>query len=239
MNDLLYLYLDFDPDDNYTVTEIEKLLPKIDDLLKSYGWEYMGFRNMYRPIADHDGDDTCHDAKNAVINAEWLKKYNPHFAVGTQTRVCDLNEIIIDRVGNISEEKFNRYEKYYKAKGSYVHGIVVDENNVLRDGYITYLLAKDNERIPDIMLARKNQMLKKAVIGRYVTHTANGFEKTNEDKDVWYYDIEPAVIPGDILKVQTNQGERMICVERIIYLVGSHDCSIYRDVLAQTTFVCR
>ena len=41
-----------------------------------------------------------------------------------------------------SPEKLWYYEKYYQKKHQLPHAIVVDENKQLRDGYISYLLAK-------------------------------------------------------------------------------------------------
>ena len=60
-----------------------------------------------------------------------------------------------------------------------------------------------------------------------------GFGKIDgEDKyGIWYYEIDPAVIPGDILLVETEQGPKEICVEKIAYLAGPHYCSVHQHVL--------
>lgn len=82
MNDIMYLYFDFDQKDQQVVDAIEKLLPGVDALLKDKGWEYTGFQNMYRPVKGTDPDETFDAAMKAVEEAEYLKGYKPFFKVG-------------------------------------------------------------------------------------------------------------------------------------------------------------
>ena len=83
------------------------------------------------------------------------------------------------------------------------------------------------------MRVRSGQIFKKAVRGRFVNRIENGFKATDE-RDVWYYELDPAVIPGDILRVDTDGGVREICVEKIFYLAGSYECGIHKNVIEHT-----
>ena len=238
MNDLMYVYLDFDPADKAVMQEVDRILIKLDDLLKEHNWEYMGHQNMYRPVKGTDPDDTYHEAQQAVLNAEWLKQYKPYFAMGALTNACDMEKIIIENEKPVPEEKLKRYSEYFDHKKEYAHGIIVDENNVLRDGYATYVLARGSVRRPDIMMVRSGQIFKKAVRGRVADRTENGFKDTDE-RGTWYCDIEPAVIPGDILRAETDEGIREIRVERVFYLAGKYACGKYKDVVEHTGLVDR
>ena len=233
MYDVMFAYLNFDPDDKAVVEEIDRVLLKMDELLKEHSWEYTGFRNMYRPVEGTDPDETYHDAESAVLNAEWLKPYNPRFWCGMLTNACDIEKIIVVDERPVPEEKIKRYSDYYDCKKEYAHDIIVDENKVLRDGYTTYLLSKGNGRRANIVMVRSGQIFKKAVRGRFVNRIENGFKDTDE-RDVWYYELAPAVIPGDILRVDTDGGVREICVEKIFYLAGSYECGIHKNVIEHT-----
>ena len=50
MNDLLYVYLEWDPTDLEKNLKVETLFPRLDALLEEHGWEYTGLQNMYRPV---------------------------------------------------------------------------------------------------------------------------------------------------------------------------------------------
>ena len=223
MNDILYVYLNFDPDNRDEAEKVEKILPRIDALMKDNGWQYTGLQNIYRPIEGTDCDETCYRVEEAIKNADWLKEYKPYCRIGVWTNACDIGKIIIQDMKPVPEEKMKRYTDYFREKNKYVHAIVVDENHVLRDGYTTYLLAKENhnER-PNVIQVCSGQIFKKVVIGKI----------DGEDKyGIWYYEIDPAVIPGDILLVETEQGPKEICVEKIAYLAGPHYCSVHQHVL--------
>ena len=147
MNDVLYLCFDMESKDRETVHAIEKLLPDADALLEKTGWEYTGFQNMYRPVKGTDPDDTYDDAIRAIRDADWLKDYKPHFRIGTLTNACDLGEIVIQGEEPLDEEKLHRYREYYEKERSFAHGIIVDEENVLMDGYMTYLIAREKNML--------------------------------------------------------------------------------------------
>lgn len=222
MNDILYLYFDFDPKDQKAIDAIEKLLPDVDALLKEKGWEYTRFQNMYRPVEGTDPDDTFDNAMKAIEDADWLKQYKPFFKVGTLTNACGLEQIIIQGEEPLDEEKLRRYRDYYEKTKHYAHGIIVDENHVLKDGYMTYLIAKEERYRPDIMLVRRGQRFRKVVVGKYIGG--------DEQRHGWYYDRSPAVVPGDVIPVPEDDGVKQMLMERGFYVAGKHDCEKYKAI---------
>ena len=222
MNDIMYLYFDFDQKDQQAVDAIEKLLPGVDALLKDKGWEYTGFQNMYRPVKGTDPDETFDAAMKAVEEADYLKGYKPFFKVGMLTNACGLEEIIIQYEEPLDEEKLRRYREYYEETKQYAHGIIVDENHVLMDGYMTYLIAKGETYPPQIVQVRRGQQFRKAVGGKYIGG--------DEQRHGWYYDHGPAVVPGDVIAVPENEGVMQMLVERVFYVAGKHDCEKYKAI---------
>ena len=234
MKDLLYVYLNFDPNNPNEMADVSERLIRMDELLKDHGWEYTGLRNAYRPISGTDGDETCHDAADAVRNAEWLKQYSPYFGIGTWTNACDISEIVIEGRRSLSKQKLQKYTEYHEKTGLYAHGIIVDEKNVLMDGFTTWLLAKDGGRRPEVMVVRRGQVFKKVVSGKHVIKTDSGFQETGNRSYSWYYNRWEPVVPGDILSVRTKQGLRYMRVDRIWYVAGAHDCGVYKTVRRHT-----
>lgn len=234
MNDILYLYLNFDESNEAELSTVEKLLPKADQLLKAHGWEYTGFRNMYRPVSGTDPDDTYYDAEKAIEKAEWLKPYKPYVVTGTRTNACNLDEVVIGDERPVRLEKLRRYADYYDKEKRYAHGIIVDENNVLIDGYTTYVLAKEGRMRPDIMRIKNGQLHRKVVCGKHIVRAGEGFQEAGKKPYAWYYDHGPAVVPGDILLVRTHRGKRLMRVDRIYYVSGRHACRRHRRVFEHT-----
>lgn len=222
MNDVLYLYFNIDQNDPKAMENMEKLLPDADEILKRKGWEYTGFQNMYRPEKGTDPDDTFNAAMEAILEAEELKPYRPYFKTGTLTNACDLKEIIIENKKPLDEEKLQRYREYYEKTGQYAHGIIVDENDVLMDGYMTWLIAREVKRRPEIVQVRRGQQFRKVVCGKYI----GGDETLHQ----WYYDAYPAVVPGDVIPVPEADGEEQLLVERVYYVAGKHDCGKYKAI---------
>ena len=218
MNDLLYVYLEWDPTDMEKNVKVETLFPRLDALLKEHGWEYTGMQNMYRPVKGTDPDDTYTQARQALKDAQWLKEYNPHTATSTWTNACELNEIVIEHAGDIDEAKLNKYREYYQKNHKFAHGIVVDdEEHVLLDGYTTYLIAKENAKAhPEIMQVRRGQVFRKIVVGKL---------EGEENLPCWYYDDGPAVCPGDVL---VDVDGRQMEVDHIGYVAGKHACEKYK-----------
>ena len=208
----------------------------MDKLLLKNGWEYTGFRNMYRPVQGTENDETWHKAEMAVLEDEKLKKYKPYFVFGVMTSHCGLSEVVIKGMSPVTEEKLKAYEEYYDRKKTFAHGIVVDENNILRDGYATYLIAKEKNASPAIMCARSTQPIRKIVSGVHVRETEDGFEDKRDNRIyTWYYDLRDAVLPGDILCVRTKYGKSLIRVDKISYVAGEYSCrNLHKDVRRHT-----
>lgn len=234
MHDTMFVYLQLDNSHSDISADVEQKIRMIDELLKEHGWQYTGFRNMYKPLSGTDPDETFHKAEHAVLDAEWLKQYKPYLLVGVQTNICSLNEIVIRDMSPVSEEKMQKYKEYYVRKKQYAHGIVVDENNVLRDGYTTYLLAKDGGVSPDIMRVRNSQVFRKVVYGRHVHRVKGGFEVLGAKVYAWYYNRKEAVVPGDILCVNTTKGIGYMRVEGIRYAAGPQECARHKTVRRHT-----
>ena len=238
MIDMLSLFLQFDQDDPDVVEDVENCIKKIDNLLLDNGWEYSGCRNLYLPVKGTENDETWHKAMEAVSNEEEFKKYKPYFNLGSLTNSCGLDEVVIKGMSPVREDKLKKYEEYFDRKHEFAHGIVVDENNVLRDGYATYIIAKEKNASAAIMCARSTQPIRKIVRGMHVRKTKDGFEyKSDSRAYIWYYDLREAVVPGDILRVRTKYGKYLIRVCEINYVAGVYSCrEHYKKVCSHTGY---
>ena len=103
-----------------------------------------------------------------------------------------------------SPEKLWYYEKYYQKKHQLPHAIVVDENKQLRDGYISYLLAKKYNVRADVCEMISGQPMRKIVKGIHVKFSDGNWRKKGNKRYVWIYTLKEPVIPGDILLVKTK-----------------------------------
>ena len=120
----------------------EELLDRIDRLLLDYGIRYSGIRNLYMPVENSDRDHRIYAACQALKKAGWMKKKLAEVSVLNRTDVCTMDEIRLDYMTMPRPGKLEYYEKYYLLSGGLAHGIIVDENRQLRDGYTSYILAK-------------------------------------------------------------------------------------------------
>ena len=77
-----------------------------------------------------------------------------------------------------SPEKLWYYEKYYQKKHQLPHAIVVDENKQLRDGYISYLLAKKYNVRADVCEMISGQPMRKIVKGIHVKFSDGNWRVT-------------------------------------------------------------
>ncbi len=228
MIDVLYPYLCFDQNDPEVRADVDECIKILDKIMLENGWEYTGVHNMYRPVKGTDNEDTWHKAEKAVIGDERLRKYKPYFIHGIWENFCDLDEIIVDGMAPVKEEKMKRYEEFYDRHHSFAHGIVVDENKKLRTGYTTYLIAKEKNARPKVMWANSKHPIRKLVHGRHVTKKGDGSKVAGSKIYTWYCDICDAVVPGDILCVRTKYGKCLMRVEEITYAAGNYDCNQYR-----------
>lgn len=86
-------------------------------------------------------------------------------------RRCPIEKIQTDMMLDSSPEKLWYYEKYYQKKHQLPHAIVVDENKQLRDGYISYLLAKKYNVRADVCEMISGQPMRKIMFFPISRHT--------------------------------------------------------------------
>lgn len=227
MNESLYVYLNLDTEKEQ---ESEELIWRMDQLLLTAGMKYSGISNMYIPVDIQKRDRAVFRAEELLRSTDWLKGILAYSAVGTLTNACPIEEIRTDRMQNPMPGKLRYYEQYYQKTNHLPHGIVVDENRQLRDGYISYLLAKKYHARADVCEMVSGQPLRKLVTGVHVVfRDGKWIKKTNKGYN-WIYTKKAPVIPGDILLVDTKRGTSFICVSRITYIAGQEFCSNYKKV---------
>ena len=130
-----------------------------------------------------------------------------------------------------SAAKLDYYEKYYQQSHMLAHGIVVDEDGQIRDGYTSYIIAKKHGIRPDVYEAFKGQPLRKTVEGQHVLRDGNSWKVKSDKSYIWNYTLKNPVIPGDILKVKTKKGQAFICVNKIDYVTGKEFCKEHKSVI--------
>ena len=227
MNECLTVYLKLDMENE---AENEALIRRIDELLLTVGMKYSGMMNMYLPVDRQKRDQAVFRAEEILRNTDWLKDILAYTEVGTMTNVCPIENIQTGMMSNPSPEKLWYYEQYYQKNHQLPHAIVVDENQQLRDGYISYLLAKKYNARADVFEMVSGQPLRKIVTGTHVKFSEGNWRKKGNKRYVWIYALKEPVIPGDILLVKTKRGTDFICVESIEYAAGEEFCSRYKKV---------
>ena len=129
-----------------------------------------------------------------------------------------------------SAGKMEKYEEYFRKTGTFAHAIVVDEKNVVKDGYVTYLLAKRFHSIPEIVETKAEDSFYKVVQGFHVRFEDDAYVRCSEMEYVWIYNEKKPVVPGDILVVDTRYGDALMCVSEIFYLPGKVEFSPHKKV---------
>lgn len=227
MNESLSVYLDLDVE---KWGQNEVLIRRIDRLLLTVGMKYAGFLNMYIPVEKQKRDQIVFRAEELLRETDWLKDVLAFTLVGTCTNVCPIGEIRTDGMSHPSPEKLWYYEQYYQKTKRLPHAVVVDEEKQLRDGYISYLLAKKYDAHVDICGMVSGQPLKKIVKGEHVRFSDGKWRRKSDAWYIWIYELKEPVVPGDILLVNTKTGADFICLERIEYAAGHAFCSKYKTV---------
>ncbi len=199
-------------------------------MLLTVGMKYSGIMNLYTSIDEQKRDQTVFRAENLLRNTDWLKDILSHISIGTITNACLLDELQTDLMSNPSPEKLWYYERYYQETKQLPHAIAVDENKQLRDGYISYLLAKKYDARAEICEMVSGQPLRKIVKGRLVVFSDGKWRQKSNKRYIWIYTLKEPVVPGDILLVNTKKGRAYICVDRIEYVAGQGFCSRYNTV---------
>ena len=237
MYDMIFVYLDYNSDDEEERVCVEEDIKYIDTLIEKQGWKYSGVANMYIPMERDTREETIIGVLEAIDSDERLRKYKPKVISGMQTNSCSLKEIDIRHMTEPSVVKYNRYEKYYLENTELSHGIIVDENRKIRDGYIAYLLSEKYGCNVDITEVPKGSSIAKLVIGHHVEYDAE--QKTyvmrNDKRYAWVYTIREAVVPGDILLVRTSKGNAYMQVEKIINIAGKKTIRRHKKVKRNIT----
>ena len=228
MNEGLTVFLNLNEGD---LDENEALIKRIDELLLKCGMVYTGVGNMYKPVEEKDRDRAVFDAYRALNEAVWLKGILAYIPVMNQIDVCSMEKILLDHMTEPSAAKLEYYEEYYQKSHTLAHGIVVDECGQLRDGYTSYIIAKKYGIRPDIYEAFAQQPLKKIVKGQHVLRDGDTWKVKSDKIYIWNYTLKSPVVPGDILKVQTQKGKTFICVRKIEYITGKEFCQEHRNVI--------
>lgn len=217
---MVYLNLNLNPGIEQHLRNNE-ILSKLDELLLSEGMVYSGVQNLYHAQNQRERDSAAVRAIKALRNAEWLKGIYRNAAILDRTDVRSLEEIKLEGMSVPSVFKQEYYENYYLQKKKCSHGIVVDENGRLRDGYIAYLLAQKYGFCPVVYEAWSEQPLWKTVAGRHV-YLKNGITKICSRKVYqWIYSLRTPVVKGDILLAKTKIGYSPMVVDNISYMTGT------------------
>ena len=227
MNECLYVYLNLDLERE---EEKEALIERMDELLLTVGMQYSGMQNMYIPTDRTNRDQAVFRAEKALRSTDWLKGILAYTLVGTLTNACPFEEIQTNQMSDPSQEKLLYYEQYYQKTKRLSHAIVVDEKKELRDGYISYLLAKKYGIQAEICEMVSGQPLRKIVKGRHVELSGGAWRKKGSRSYIWIYSLRKPVVPGDILLVNTKRGADFICVDKVDYAAGKEFCSRYKKV---------
>ena len=233
MYDTMYVFLDYDIDNLEERFGIEKEIQYLDTLVEKYGWKYSGFANMYIPIVRETREETLGKVVEAIASDERLKRYSPRIMNGTLTNACALGEIVVKHMVKPGDIKFGRYERYYLENKELPHGIIVDEDKKIRDGYISYLLAKKHGCKADVIEVPQESAISKLVIGHHVEYNKeqNTYTIKKNKRYAWIYNLKEAVVKGDILLVQTSKGHAYMQVEKINNIAGKDEISKYKKVI--------
>lgn len=199
-------------------------------MLLTVGMKYSGIMNLYTSIDEKKRDQTVFRAEELLKNTDWLKGILTCTLRGTITNACPIEEIQTDLMSHPFPEKLWYYEQYYQKTKQLPHAIVVDENKQLRDGYISYLLAKKYAVRADVYKMVSGEPLRKIVKGRHVVFSNGKWKKKSNKRYIWIYSLKKPIVLGDILLVNTKKGRAYICVDRIEYTAGKGFCSRYNTV---------
>ena len=222
MNEGMTIYLNFEEKEAH---RLEPIIQRIDDFLENFGIKYSGFANYYVPACREERDYAVYAATRALRGVTWLKGLLAHVLVSHNILVCPIEKIDVSRMSEPTPEKMKYYEDYYLENKELAHAIVVNENGEIRDGYISYLLAKKYNIRAEVLEALQRQPLKKVVIGRHVKFSEGKWKVKSDKCYCWSYNLDKPVVPGDILQVITRKGIAYMQVDKIGYVTGKEFCN--------------
>ncbi|MGN0405762.1 MAG: hypothetical protein ACI4F1_11110 [Bariatricus sp.] len=183
---------------------------KVDEIVRPYHLKWV-FQNMYTVERGFDEDLAVSGARKALQEDEWLKG-RIHISVWRSITTCRLDEINTEAMSEPEPGKIKKYREYFEQHGiseytlTYPNLIVVDHDKNLLDGYISYLIMKEKGFTrAECLVADRDSRLKKFVYGIH-------WMGQNEKEYRWAYPLQDAVVPGDMLLVDTRFGEKLIKV---------------------------
>ena len=147
------------------------------------------------------------------------------------TSILNLDKINVSGMSTPKPETLAYYEAYYLAEGQFANAITVDEHWNIRSGYVTYLLARKYGVRPPIFEVRASRSLIKVVRGRNVRYMAWEWKVVNTRLISRICTLKEPVVPGDILRVEAQNGEIYMQVESVEHVDGTVGCAGMRKTL--------
>lgn len=237
MNEVVYIYLKLG---NVKEEELDELINRMDEMLLPIGLKYSGIHNMYIPQDYKRRDDIVFDAIHMLETCDWLKGIYDYAMTGSRCFNKDLNAIDCSGMIPPKGSKIAYYEEYYLKTNELPHGILVDENDCLTDGYISYLIAQkynlrqNTFKGPEVYRVESEVPHEKIVEGRHVAFGKDDIIIKSEKRYRWICDIKAPVVPGDVLLVRTGKGKAFMMVDKIVYEAGNKNLSVFKNVIKHT-----
>ena len=212
-------------------------------MLRPCGMKYVGGYSVYALQDKGKRDNIMHDVMQILNKNKWVADMSTAILVSDCLSTISLSRIDCSGMTEPRPEKYKYYEDYYKRTGELPHDILIDENNCIMDGYITWLLA--NKYQNDMGMQWKFNIHKadstiphaKIVVGRHVNVSESDITIRGPQYFKWIYNKKELVVPGDILKVDTRKGDAYMVVEAIRYIAGAKNCAEYRHVIEHTGMI--
>ena len=146
--------------------------------------------------------------------------------------VIHMDLLIPENMTEPHRMKIERYRAYYRRKWDFAHEIIIDENNHIRNGYCSYLIAKEFGLQTVSVLRIDSSIPFEKVVSAYHVRRKNGvYAQASGKAYTWRANVRKPVIPGDILLVKTGERTCLVRVGRVGYAVGEEDCARYDEAL--------
>lgn len=218
---LLMVEVDMRKITRYTLEEIPE---EIDKIVEPYHMKWR-MLNYYIAEAGYDEDESVWGAVNALYSTEWLKD-GLYVSVARELVHRRLEMINTEGMTPPRPEKLEHYRNFFRDNKVLEYHlpnpnpIVIDSDNKIRDGYITYLIMQE-KGLEDAMciLVNLESMLQKYVWG---VHLLDEEGATSIKCYTWAYPLNEAVVPGDILLAGTKRGNKLIKVLGVDLGIPAH-----------------
>lgn len=209
----LTVAIDMNKVSEHTLEEVPGI---IDKVLEPHHLKWC-FNNIYMVEHGCDEDLAIHNAIKDLKAITWAKNALI-WVVGYGIEELQLEKIDISNMAMPNPQKLSYYRKYMEEGESvteclkHLCPIVIDRDNKLVDGYITYLIMKEHgiEKATCLIVEKDNSM-KKYVSGIHLPENNRSTKKEYR----WKCSIDEPVVPGDILIANTRYGEKLIRVTHV------------------------